>query len=92
MSMSRQRSWTRTLFSNPGGTGGSVSGHPKWPALAATMPQIRAPRSASSDGLEPLLAEQLAYYRAVAPTYGETAVPEVGETTLKAAAAPATAY
>jgi SAM-dependent methyltransferase len=51
------------------------------------MPQIRAPRSASSDGLEPLLAEQLAYYRAVAPTYGETAVPEVGETTLKAAAA-----
>jgi hypothetical protein len=56
------------------------------------MPQIRAPRSASSDGLEPLLAEQLAYYRAVAPTYGETAVPEVGETTLKAAAAPATAY
>jgi SAM-dependent methyltransferase len=50
------------------------------------MPHISRPSSAASDGLELLLAEQLAYYRAVAPAYGETAIPEVGETTLQAAA------
>jgi hypothetical protein len=31
------------------------------------------------DGLEPVLAEQLAYYRAGASVYGETAIPEVEE-------------
>ena len=37
-------------------------------------------------GLEPLLAEQRAYYRALAPHYGEMAIPGVGEGTLRAAA------
>lgn len=50
------------------------------------MRRISSPSSESSDGLELLLAEQLAYYRAVAPRYGETAIPDVGEATLRAAA------
>ena len=50
------------------------------------MPRIRSPSSKSSDGLELLLAEQLDYYRAVAPTYGQTAIPDVGASTLTAAA------
>jgi SAM-dependent methyltransferase len=50
------------------------------------MPRIRSPSSESSDGLEPLLAEQLAYYRALAPHYGETAFPDHDEGALRAAA------
>ncbi|HUB05228.1 MAG TPA: class I SAM-dependent methyltransferase [Solirubrobacteraceae bacterium] len=37
-------------------------------------------------GLDPLLAEQLAYYRAAAPRYRELAIPDVDEGTLSAAA------
>jgi SAM-dependent methyltransferase len=38
------------------------------------------------DALGPLLAEQLAYYRAGAPEYGETAIPELDEGKLRASA------
>lgn len=39
----------------------------------------------SAGGLEPLVAEQLTYYRTGAAAYGETAIPELGEETLRAA-------
>ena len=85
--MSRQRSWTRHVCSNSDGTGGSLGR-----AAGATGPGACRPYDAGmqgedpGDALEPLLAEQLAYYRAGAPEYGETAIPELGEGTLRAAA------
>ncbi len=55
------------------------------PVPVGTIAHI--PGTDPRDGLEPLLTEQLAYYRAGAPEYGETAIPEVGEGELRAAAA-----
>lgn len=40
-----------------------------------------------SQALERLLAEQRAYYRAIAPEYGQSAIPDVAESALEAAGA-----
>jgi SAM-dependent methyltransferase len=49
---------------------------------------VSRPSREPSDGrVERLLAEQRAYYRAVAPEYGRSAIPEVGGTALAAAEA-----
>lgn len=84
--MSRQRSWTRNVCSRSDGTGGSLGGV----ALASRAERGRlydpGMRGGDPDGLAPLIAEQLAYYRAGAPEYGETAIPELGDGELRASA------
>lgn len=47
------------------------------PRVGCSSPSILAVGSAGTDELKALLAEQLSYYRAVAPEYGKTAIPEV---------------
>ena len=70
--MSRHRSWTRRLCSIPGNTPRESM---RARGLAVTMRRVP----------DPLLAEQRAYYRAVAPEFSDLGVPGVLESEVRAA-------